>query len=60
MNAVHENLWMWTDADPRLKKQFWTGLNYLRNLVISLHDIALNPLLATLIQLTTSNVMMQP
>jgi len=42
------------------KKQFWTGLNYLRNLVISLHDIALNPLLATLIQLTTSNVMMQP
>jgi len=30
-----------------------------RNLVISLQDIALNPLLAMLIQLTTNNVTMQ-
>jgi len=41
------------------KAQFWTGFNYLQNLVISLHDIALNPLLATLMQQTTKNVMMQ-
>jgi len=34
-----------TDADERessFKKQFWTGINYVRNLVISLHDIMLN------------------
>jgi len=42
------------------KAQFWTGLNYLQNLVISLHDIAQNLLLTTLIQQTTKNVTMQP
>jgi len=37
------NSQMWTDANPHFKKaQFWTCLNYVRNLVISLHDIALN------------------
>jgi len=61
LTAVHENSRTWTDADLLFKKaQFWIGLNYLRNLVISRHDIALNPLLATLIQQTTNNVMMQP
>jgi len=48
------------DGDPLLKTQFWTGLSYLRNLVISLHDIALNLLLTMLIQQTTKNVMMHP
>jgi len=49
------------DADPLLKKaRIWTGLNYLRNFVISLHDIVLNPLLDMHIQQTTKNVMMQP
>ena len=46
-------------ANPPLKSIIWQVLTAW-NLVISLHDIALNPMLTMLIQQTTNNVMMQP
>jgi len=55
---------MWTDVDPLLKKhnfgQVLTICKTSLSHYTSLHDIAQNLLLTTLIQQTTKNVTMQP